>query len=121
MAGGRCRFDATASQEKGQSEANEAKRRLSVLGEAQLVVARAGEQVAQVDISRRCALVAQVGDLRIREQVGAHAGLLGTLSGIEERDLRHRLFTRNPGMRREPKIAGWHRILKTGSTSCHGS
>jgi hypothetical protein len=61
---------------------------LGILGEAQLVVARADEQVAPVDIGRGRELVAEVGSLRIREHVSSHAGLLGALAGEQERDFR---------------------------------
>jgi hypothetical protein len=68
---------------------------LGILGEAQLVVARAGEQMAQVDTGGGCALVAEVGDLWIREHVSTHAGLLGALAGVEECDFGHQLLTQS--------------------------
>jgi hypothetical protein len=68
---------------------------LGILGEAQLVVARADEQVAPVDIGRGRELVAEVGSLRIREHVSSHAGLLGALAGVEECDFGHQLLTQS--------------------------
>ncbi len=52
MAGSRCRLDASAAEQQGESKADEAKRGLGMLGEAQLVVGGAGEQVTQVDTCR---------------------------------------------------------------------
>jgi len=61
---------------------------LGVLGEAQLLVIGDGEQVAQVDAGGGGASITEVRDFSIDEQVGAHAGLLRALAGIDERYFR---------------------------------
>jgi len=78
---------AGAGQQHGQAEAHEGERGLGVLGEAQLVVVGAGEEVAEVDFGGLRAPVTELGHLGIREQAGAHAGVLGALPGVEEGDL----------------------------------
>ena len=52
------------------------------------------EQMPEVDTGRIRALVAQVRDLGVSQQVGPHAGVLGALAGIEKGDLGHALSLR---------------------------
>jgi hypothetical protein len=59
------------------------------MGEPQLVVARGREQASQVDVGRRGASVAEIADLRVGEELGPHARLLGALAGVDEGDFGH--------------------------------
>jgi len=83
------RLDAATPQQQRQAKADEAQGRLGVLGELQLVVVSGGEQAHQVDIGRCAALFAQLRDLGVLEQVLAHSGVLGALTGENEGDLGH--------------------------------
>jgi len=51
-------------------------------------VARIKAVLRRSEAGKRPPKVIEVGDLRIREQVGPHAGLLGTLAGVDKRDFR---------------------------------
>jgi hypothetical protein len=87
----RCsRFDPSAPQKQGQAEAHEAQRRLSVLGQPQLLVIGTDEEPAQIQARNICNPIAELRDLRISQELGSHAGMLRTLAWKNERDLRHR-------------------------------
>ncbi len=88
VAGCRDGVDAVAAQQHGQADAHETERGLGVLGQPQLIVVGGGQQPAKVDVGGRGAPVAEVADLRVGQQLGPHARLLGALAGVDEGDFR---------------------------------
>jgi len=96
VAGRGGRLDPAPFQQHGQRQAHEAKRGLRVVSQPQLVVVRPDQQVAEVDIGAGRAAIAQLGDLGIGEELGAHAGVLRALAWEQKRDLRHGLARPSP-------------------------
>src|SRR5205807_2921218 len=83
--GGGGGLEAGPAQKVGQRDAHEAERGLGVLGQAELLLVRLGQEPAEVDLG--AAAPAELGDLGIIEERGAHAGRLGALAGKEEGEL----------------------------------
>jgi hypothetical protein len=86
----RCdRLEATPSQQEGQAQPDEAKRRLRILGQPQLIFVGRYEEASKVDACDMGAPVAKLRDFGIGKKLGPHPGLLGALPGKDERNLTH--------------------------------
>ena len=82
-------LDPATLEQQGQAHAHEAQGGLRVLGELQLVVVSRDEEAPEIDAGGIAALFAQLRDLGVVEEVLAHAGVLGALTGENEGDLGH--------------------------------